>query len=89
MKTLLHKAGRAWYFIAKNIPGEHFVIDSTMDVPGFLKNAENKLKNFQGELKVTLQDIEGCYPNMPKDVIIQAARDVCSKLQDKCNYEGV
>ena len=89
MKTLLHKAGRAWHFMSRHIPGEHFVLDSTLQVPSFLQRAEHKLKQFQGKLSIDLQDIEGCYPNMPKEIITQAARDTCRKLQDKYSYEGI
>ena len=33
MKKLLHMMGKAWYFIAKKMKGEHFIIDNTWEVP--------------------------------------------------------
>lgn len=89
MKALFHKAGRALCFISKHIPGEHFVIDSTLQVPGFLQQAEDKLAQKNGKLHISMQDIEGCYPNMPKEIITQAVQDTCRKLQDKYDCEGV
>ena len=61
----------------------------TLQVPSFLQKAEKKLKGIRGKLKISLQDIEGCYPNMPKDIITQTAKDLCRELQDKHGREGV
>ena len=33
MRVLLRRAGKAWHFISTHIQGEHFVINSTRDVP--------------------------------------------------------
>ena len=88
MKTVLHRAGKAWHFISTQLTGEHFVINSTRDVPKFFGRAQEILKSHAGELQITVQDIEGCYPNMPKHIIVQAARDITAELQ-KEGKEGV
>ena len=70
MHRLLSLVGKAWYFVARKMSGEHFIIDSTRDVPQFLENARSK---FGGEgFQAHVLDIEGCYPNMPKDKIEHA-----------------
>ena len=89
MRTLLRRAGKAWHFISTHVPGEHFVINSTRGVPALFERAMNTLSACEGELQVEVRDIEGCYPNMPKDIIRQAARDITRQLQDRYAYEGV
>ena len=88
MRTLLHRAGKAWHFISTQIPKRHFVINSTRDVPAMFDrvNRENKKGS---EILVKVRDIEGCYPNMPKDVMLQAARDITRQMQDLHAREGV
>ena len=70
MARLLHLAGRAWYFLARNMRGEHLVIDSPREVPHFLREAERVFGGKEIDAKVL--DIEGCYPNMPKEAIRHA-----------------
>ena len=41
MKKLLHYVGRAWSFVTTQLPGEHFVINKTSEVPKFLAEAQN------------------------------------------------
>ena len=89
MRTLLHRAGKAWHFISTHIPGEHLTINSTLEVPSLLKQATDKLKTCEGALHIEVRDIEGCYPSMPKEIIRQAARDITRKLQDIYAREGV
>ena len=58
--------------------GEHFLIGSTRDVPRFLEAANDKLGGDEFEARVL--DIEGCYPQMPKDkhsACDEAARAGC------------
>ena len=81
MRQVLHRAGRAWYFISRNIPGDHFVLDKCEDVPAKMQKALQQLEHVKGQLKIANHDIEGCYPNMPKDIMKQAARWVCGKLE--------
>ena len=89
MKRLLHLAGRAWHFISRHLPGEHFVMNTTLEVPGFLQRAATELENIPGKLRVVLRDIEGCFPNMPKPIIKQAALDVTHQLRRERGVEGV
>ena len=81
LRQVLHKAGRAWFHISRNIPGDHFVLDKCDDVPMKLKSAVACLQHIQGGLHITNEDIEGCYPNMPKELIKEAARWVCNNLE--------
>ena len=58
MKALLHIAGKAWYFLVKNMGGEHFIINSTGDVPALLRGV---MAQFEGdELEARVLDIAGC-----------------------------
>ena len=81
LRQVLHKAGRAWFHISRNIPGDHFVLDKCDAVPMKLKSAVACLQHIQGGLHITNEDIEGCYPNMPKELIKEAARWVCRNLE--------
>ena len=88
MKRMMHLAGRAWHFISCNVPGEHYVMRSTVDVPKFFKKAQDHLSKKQGDLKVVLRDIEGCFPNMPTMAIDQACKDITTQLRS-LGHEGV
>ena len=89
MRKLLHLAGRAWHFISKQVPGEHFVMNSTQEVPAFFREATQLLEHLPGDIKVVLRDIEGCYPNMPKRIITHSALYTTHRLQQQHHVEGV
>ena len=79
MKELLHVAGRAWYFLVKTMGGEHFIINSTGDVPALFKQA---MGHFEGkEIDACVLDIEGCFPNMPKDKITFAMQAIVEEAR--------
>ena len=86
MRRLLHYVGRAWSFVATQNPGEHLVINKTGDVPKFFRDAE-KLHQY-GELKMEVYDIEGCYPNMPKETIRFAMRSIVQRLEREQGRKG-
>ena len=65
MRKLLGLVGRAWSFVTARIPGEHFVTNHSGIVPRFLDEANELAQH--GEIKFVIKDIEGCYPNMPKE----------------------
>ena len=88
MRRLLGLVGRAWSFVAADMPGDHFVIKSGNEVPRFLDQAGEQLKAL-GELSVSIKDITGCFPNMPQEVIRFAMRDVAARIKAKRGYEGV
>ena len=88
MKRMMHLAGRAWHFISCNVPGEHFVMRNTLEVPGFLTEAAAYLRDKPGNLRVVLRDIEGCFPNMPTQAIDQACKDITTQLRSM-GHEGV
>ena len=87
MYKLLHYVGRAWSFVASQIPGEHFVINKTSEVPGFMRAAS--AMGSRGTLKAKVYDIEGCYPHMPKESIRWALRELLSKLGKEGRGDGV
>jgi len=79
MRALLHLVGKALYFVASEMPGEHFIISSTRDVPGFLRET---MQRFNGrEIEAHVLDIEGCFPNMPKELIRFAMRDLIEEAK--------
>ena len=79
MRALLHLVGKALYFVANQMPGEHFIIPSTRDVPAFLRSTTEK---FGGkEIEARVLDIEGCYPNMPKELIRFAMREIIEEAR--------
>ena len=87
MRKLLGLVGRAWSFATARMEGEHFVLNHGGLVPAFLKEAE-QLRAF-GEIDVIIRDIEGCYPNMPKETIRWALRRIAKDLEEKHGYGGV
>ena len=87
MSRLLHYVGRAWSFVTARLLGEHFVINKTSEVPAFLKEAQ-KLSS-HGELGMQIFDIEGCFPNMPKETIRFALRDVVQRIRREKKHDGV
>jgi len=80
MKRLMHMVGKAWYFMARQMRGAHFIIDKTSDVPRFLEQVKSHFGDHEYVAKVL--DIEGCFPNMPKDKIRQAMLEI---VQDARN----
>ena len=70
MGELLSLVGRALYFMASKMPGEHFVLSNTSEVPKILQAAMQK---FVGQpIRAQTLDITGCFPNMPKSEIREA-----------------
>ena len=63
-----------WYFMARKMKGEHFIIEKTSDVPRFLDSAHAHFGGEEYEAKVL--DIEGCFPNMPKEKIRHAMLEI-------------
>ena len=88
MRRLLHLAGRAWSFIATNLEGDHFVIEHCGKVVDFLKEDLPTLEG-EGPLRKKIWDIVSCYPNMPRDVIRHALRDMVQKITRKQGHVGV
>ena len=54
------------------------VVGKCQDIPDMLRTANNQL---QGKLKYVIKDIEGCYPNMPKDAIRTSMKAVLEALR--------
>lgn len=87
MRKLFGLAGRAWSFVTSGMKGEHFILKSTNEVPSFLNESFNELKH-QGDVKVIVQDIEGCFPTMPKEAIRFAARDIANGNRTDGHHMG-
>ena len=62
MRRLMHYVGRAWSFVTARIPGEHFVINKTSDVPAFLEDAQGVAQH--GRLKMKVLDIRRRYGSL-------------------------
>ena len=88
MKPLLHLVGRAWHFVSKHMPEENFIINHGKEVPDFLKAAQQQLST-RGGIEVRVRDIDSCYPNMPKEEILEALKDTTTKLHKKLGVDGV
>lgn len=90
MRQLFHKAGRAWYFLMNNLPEnrDNFIIRSSGDVPAFLAEAEEQLRPL-GKLSCTVEDIEGCFPNMPKSAIETGLRHHLRRITERYKYDQV
>jgi hypothetical protein len=88
MRRMFHITGRAWAFLTANLPGEHFVIQHGGKLPEFFGKVQEKLEN-QGPIKCVVKDIEGCFPNMPKDAIRFGLRDLISKIKKETGHTGV
>lgn len=88
MRRLMHYVGRAWSFVTARIPGDHFVINKTSQVPTFLREAQKQVAE-HGQLRMDIYDIESCYPNMPRETIRFALRDILKQMETKYGYNGV
>ena len=88
MSKLFSITGRAWSFITAHLPGEHFVINNSTEVPEFLHEATQQLSHL-GKIKVDIQDIEGCFPNMEKNTIKLALRSITKQVQQTYNTDCV
>ena len=56
------------------------MISKTHDVPEFLEKSKEELAR-HGKLGCEVLDIEGCYPNMPKDAIRPGLRDAANEMR--------
>ena len=88
MRTLLRRVGRALAFVTARLPGAHFVLNSSYEVPAFIDEAQQKLQG-RGPIKSMVRDIEGCFPNMPKPAIRLALRDLLARIKREQGYDGV
>ena len=88
MRRLLHYVGRAWSFVTAQMVGEQFTINKSAEVPRFLEEAARALAP-HGAIKAEIWDIEGCYPNMPKETIRFALRRVLQDMRRAYDEHGV
>ena len=88
MQKLFHHAGRAWSFITAQMPGADYIAHKTEDVTKFLQESERKLAH-KGVLKTSIKDIEGCFPNMPKDAIKEGLKGIVTELSKTKQYDAV
>ena len=86
MKDLFHLTGRAWSFITNSSKGFTFKFDDRIET--FTENAQHQLQG-KGQLGYEITDIEGCFPNMPKEVIKHALRDTLQKITQEYGYDVV
>ena len=80
MREMLGKAGRAWYFLSRMVSEPHFEIPNVQDIPAFLRKAQVHMEAIGHDYDIITMDIEGCFPNMPKEAIKLSAMELVSKL---------
>ena len=68
MAKLLSLVGRAWSFVLRHLKGEHFIQHDCQSVPRMLKEAAEALRG-KGELSYEINDVDSCYPSMPKEAM--------------------
>ena len=88
MRRLLHYVGRAWSFVTSQLPGEHFVLNRSDEVPAFIEQANATLRKY-GPLKTEVLDIEGAFPSMPKPAIRASQRDWLHRIKSTTGHDGV
>ena len=88
MKKLFHITGRAWSYITSHLASDNFVINHGGLVPAYLREAEDKLRE-RGQIHCMVRDIEGCFPNMPKDFIRMGLRSELHKLEQTHGYDSI
>ena len=88
MKKLFHLTGKAWSFITMNLPDEHFVLNHGGKLTQFVQETNMMLSNC-GRMRTTIRDIEGCFPNMPKEIIAQSAIKFTHDITKDKGYDSV
>ena len=88
MKKLFHLTGKAWSFITMNLPGEHFVLNHGGKLTQFVRETNIAL-NQHGRMRTVIRDIEGCFPNMPKEIIAQAAIKFTHDITSQQGYDSI
>ena len=80
MAKLLSLVGRAWSFALRHLKGEHFIQHDCQSVPRMLKEAAEALRG-KGELSYEINDVDSCYPSMPKEAMQVAMRDILRNVR--------
>ena len=78
MAKLLSLVGRAWSFALRRLKGEHFIQHDCQSVPQMLSEAAEALRG-KGDLSYEINDVDSCYPSMPKEAMRVAMRDICAQ----------
>ena len=65
-----------------------FCDQQNQPVPTFLREAQKQVAE-HGQLRMDIYDIESCYPNMPRETIRFALRDIFKQMETKHGYNGV
>ena len=88
MQALFHLTGRAWSYITSHLPGENFVIKHGGQVTEFLGTAVAELRQ-RGTVHHVISDIEGCFPNMPKDAIRRGLRELLEAVTEAYGVDSI
>ena len=86
MRRLFHMSGKAWHHIAMH-SSDSLIIKHGGDLPKMYEHVNQKL-GAKGDITWENMDIEGCFPNMPKEPVQLGLRDQINALKRK-GYEGV
>ena len=69
------------------LKGEHFILNKCQDVPRELEQISMKLQG-KGDLEYFIADIEGMYPAMPKEIILELRSGILlTKYNNKRHME--
>jgi hypothetical protein len=79
MRQMLHKAGRAWYFVTADVPGERFAMPKVGDIPQLLTTMARQMASI-GPYDIRTFDIEGCFCAMPTTAIHAAMRELVAQM---------
>ena len=71
-----------------NLPDEHFVLNHGGKLTQFVQETNMMLSNC-GRMRTTIRDIEGCFPNMPKEIIAQSAIKFTHDITENKGYDSV
>ena len=88
MRKLFHKTGRALSYITSHLESNNLIINHGGQVTEFLQHTQHKLKD-KGEIQCEILDIEGCFPNMPKEAIKLGIREELQKITKAKGVDSV
>ena len=88
MGSLFHKTGRAWSYITSNMARGDTVLNHGGHLIEFLEKTVQELSPI-GEIRFAIDDIEGCFPNMPKDAIKTAMRQTLREITTTTGHDSI
>ena len=88
MRKLFGLTGKALSFLTSRCEGDHFVLNHGGQLRNFLEETSRDLGKL-GDLDYATADIEGCFPNMPKEAIKMGLRKQLKSIQKRFQVDSV